>query len=221
MNIAKRNLKENKIIDAAEGIFSSVGFTNAKMEDIAGAARITKVTLYSYFKSKENLYLAITYRAYNLLEETYHEKTEALEQEDGLALALGLMEAFMTFCEQNFLYAETFLRYYALVRAQAEGGNAKLTEGVIESSYFKKLQAVQERPLLTVIKAVDQGKEDGSIVNQLSSTFLTYHAWTMVIGYTKMAMATGTAQDTMYNLDLQKMKQYTLRIVRDSLQRIV
>ena len=43
----------------------------------------------------------------------------------------------------------------------------------------------------------------------------------MVIGYTKMAMATGTPQDEMYNLNLEKMKQYTLRIVRDSLQRQV
>lgn len=219
MNIAKRNQKESKIIDAAERIFASVGFKNAKMEDIARTARITKVTLYSYFKSKENLYMAITYRAFELLEDTYQNKISELKNENGLELALGLMEAFMTFCETNFLYSETFLEYYTIVRAHAEGGDAKLTDGVIESSYFEKLQQVKERPLKTVIQAVDQGKRDGSIHNHRSSTFLTYHAWTMVIGYTKMAMATGRPTDAMYNLNLERMKEYTLQIVRDSLQR--
>jgi len=57
MNDAKRNAKENIIIDAAERVFSVVGFKNAKMENIASEAGITKVTLYSYFQSKENLYL--------------------------------------------------------------------------------------------------------------------------------------------------------------------
>ncbi len=33
------------------------------MEDIALDAGITKVTLYSYFKSKDNLIMAVTYKA--------------------------------------------------------------------------------------------------------------------------------------------------------------
>ncbi|MEL7021490.1 MAG: TetR/AcrR family transcriptional regulator [Bacteroidota bacterium] len=221
MNIAKRHQKERKIIDAAERIFAAVGFKNAKMDDIAQAASITKVTLYSYFKSKENLYMAITYRAFTLLQDTYQQTIDELETSNGLEHTLGLMEAFMTFCEKHFLYSESLLEYYALVRAHAEGGNAMLTEGVRESSYFEKLQQVKERPLRTVIAAVDRGKQDGSIHNRRSSTFLTYHAWTMVIGYTKMAMATGQPQDAMYNLNLGKMKEYTLQIVRDSLRKFV
>lgn len=217
MKVAKRNIKENKIIDAAERIFSTVGFKNAKMEDIARAAQITKVTLYSYFKSKENLYMAITYRAFELLKNAYEETKIDLDEKNGLELTLGLMESFMTFCEEHFLYSEAFLELYSLVRAHAEGGNAMLTDGVKESSYFEKILKIQERPLHTVIAAVDKGKADGSIINQRSSTFLTYHAWTMVIGYTKMAAATGSQQDEMYNLDLQKMKNYTLSVVRQSL----
>lgn len=217
MKVAKRHIKENKIIDAAERIFSSVGFKNAKMEDIAKAAKITKVTLYSYFKSKENLYMAITHRAFELLKVAYDKTLNDLQEENGLNLALGLMEMFMDFCKEHFLYSEAFLEHYSLVRAHTEGGNAMLTDGIKESSYFKKTLKIQERPLLTVIKAVDQGKKDGSIINQRSSTFLTYHAWTMVIGYTKMAAATGNRTGEMYNLDLQKMKNYTLNVVRQSL----
>ena len=71
MNDAKRSAKENLIVDAAERVFSVVGFKNAKMENIATEAGITKVTLYSYFQSKENLYLALTYRGLQLLNDKY------------------------------------------------------------------------------------------------------------------------------------------------------
>ena len=38
MNDAKRSAKENLIVDAAERVFSVVGFKNAKMENIASEA---------------------------------------------------------------------------------------------------------------------------------------------------------------------------------------
>ena len=45
MKNSKKSLKEAKIIEAAERVFNAVGFKNAKMEDIASEAGITKVTL--------------------------------------------------------------------------------------------------------------------------------------------------------------------------------
>ena len=45
--------KEEAIINAAEKVFGESGYRNAKMEDVASAAGITKLTLYTYFQSKE------------------------------------------------------------------------------------------------------------------------------------------------------------------------
>ena len=71
MKDKKKSLKESIIINAAERVFERVGFKNAKMEDITKDAEITKVTLYTYFQSKENLYLAVTFKALQLLIEKY------------------------------------------------------------------------------------------------------------------------------------------------------
>ena len=60
----KRISKEESIITAAEKVFSEVGYKNAKMEEVASVAGITKVTLYAYFQSKENFYMAITFRGF-------------------------------------------------------------------------------------------------------------------------------------------------------------
>ena len=55
MDVSKRRKKENNIIEAAIKVLQTSGIQQSKIEDIAAEAGITKVTLYSYFESKENL----------------------------------------------------------------------------------------------------------------------------------------------------------------------
>jgi AcrR family transcriptional regulator len=54
----KAELKE-KIIQAAVESFSQTGFDRTKMEDIANRLGLSKGTIYLYFKSKEDLFVAI------------------------------------------------------------------------------------------------------------------------------------------------------------------
>src|SRR3954470_6292147 len=55
--------REEKMLDAALGVFTARGFDAASMDEIAAASGITKPMLYSYFGSKEGLYLACIDRA--------------------------------------------------------------------------------------------------------------------------------------------------------------
>ena len=129
MKESKKSIKEKKIIEAAERVFSAVGFKNAKMEDIAAEAEITKVTLYSYFQSKENLYLSITYKALQSLNNRYYASLDKHKNSTGLDSVISLIETFMSFCEENFLYSETLLDYFSMVRATSSGKDkSKLTE---------------------------------------------------------------------------------------------
>jgi AcrR family transcriptional regulator len=54
--------KRNTILDAARGVFSRQGYSASAMDDVAEEAGIAKGTLYLYFKSKEDLYLAALVR---------------------------------------------------------------------------------------------------------------------------------------------------------------
>jgi len=72
MGIAERRKREKEqrrkaIIDAAERVFFSLGQNVATMDDVAKEAELSKGTLYLYFKSKEELYLAIHLRGIQLL----------------------------------------------------------------------------------------------------------------------------------------------------------
>jgi AcrR family transcriptional regulator len=80
MGIAERKLREkekrrNDIVDAAEKVFFSQGMENTTMDDVAEEAELSKGTLYIYFKSKEDLYLAITKRGLDILTKMFEKSS--------------------------------------------------------------------------------------------------------------------------------------------------
>jgi len=54
-----RALRQNEIIEVATRLFEKKGVENTTMDDIAREAEFTKCTLYAYFASKEDLYVAV------------------------------------------------------------------------------------------------------------------------------------------------------------------
>lgn len=215
MRESKKSIKENNIIEAAERVFSAVGFKNAKMEDISAEAGITKVTLYSYFQSKENLYLAITYKALQLLNDRYYASLDKHKNSKGIDSVIALIETFMSFCEENFLYSETLLDYFSIVRSTSSGQDkSKLTEATKESIYYLKLQDIQNLPFKLTSKEIQRGQEDGSILPQIDPIFSTLQGWSFIIGYTKVLNANGTNKSPLFNVNLSDLKTFNLRLAR-------
>ncbi len=68
------------IIDAAKRIFFSRGYTGATMDDIAEAAGLTKPTLYSCFKTKDELYYSLTIPIIEKLKENQEEMRRKLDE---------------------------------------------------------------------------------------------------------------------------------------------
>jgi AcrR family transcriptional regulator len=56
--------RKNQIINAAEDVFTQKGFDAARMDDIAEETGLSKGTLYLYFKSKDDLIIAILDRMF-------------------------------------------------------------------------------------------------------------------------------------------------------------
>lgn len=213
MKDAKKLLKENMIIESAERIFEAVGFKNAKMEDIAAEAGITKVTLYTYFQSKENLYLAVTYKALRLLIDKYYATIDDYKSRTGLECTVALMETFMNFCEEHYLYSEALLDYFALVRSTRLGKDkSKLTEATKESIYFMKLQDIHNLVFKLTAKEIERGKIDGSILSDADPMFHTLHGWTVIIGYVKVISASGTFANPLFNISLRDLREFNLKL---------
>ena len=58
-----RERREQQILDVAGAVFAGSGYHSASMDEIADSAGVSKPMLYTYFGSKEGLYLAYIRRA--------------------------------------------------------------------------------------------------------------------------------------------------------------
>ena len=70
INERKEREKEHRreeIISSAEKVFFEKGLQTATMDEIAERAELGKSTLYLYYKSKEDLYLAVLLRGTEIL----------------------------------------------------------------------------------------------------------------------------------------------------------
>lgn len=61
------NARYKRVIRAAEELFKKVGFRAVTMELVAREANVAKATLYSYFKNKDELFLAVCARMARIL----------------------------------------------------------------------------------------------------------------------------------------------------------
>lgn len=215
---SKRSAKENQIVDAAEIVFSRQGFANAKMEDVAAELGISKGTIYFYFSSKENLYMAITYRAFQTLIDRFYESVDAHRNELGIESVVELMKTFMRFSEEKFLYSEALLDYIAFVRSTSEGTlDNKITEGMKESSYYERVKDIQNIPINIFLKEIERGRKDGSIKNNQKQEILYLYAWATVIGFAKLNASTGR-KSTILKVEIEDWRKFIIDRTRDMLE---
>ncbi|MFX0075922.1 MAG: TetR/AcrR family transcriptional regulator [Candidatus Hermodarchaeota archaeon] len=112
-NSSKKSRKEREtelrrqiIIEAAERLFLSEGYEKTTMDEIARQSEFSKGTLYNYFKSKDELYLAIGIKTYELIVE-YTEKFTNKE-EPGLSQLIAIGYAYYEFTKDHPAYSTIF-----------------------------------------------------------------------------------------------------------------
>lgn len=91
----EKEARREEIISAAEKIFFQKGLTATTMDDVAEAAELSKGTLYLYYRSKEDLYLAVTLRGLEIMYSLF-EKSVATEA-NPIQKLLDLEEAYYKF----------------------------------------------------------------------------------------------------------------------------
>jgi AcrR family transcriptional regulator len=75
MTVSKSKTRA-KLVDVARQLFAKMGVENTTMNDIAIASKKGRRTLYTYFKSKEEIYLAIVESELEILSDTMKQVIE-------------------------------------------------------------------------------------------------------------------------------------------------
>ncbi len=103
-DIRDRNKKREKIIETATKIFSKFGIKKSTMDEIAKKIRMGKSTIYHYFKSKEDIFLAVAKRESDILKKSL---LEAIKNVD------SPQEKFRAYAKTRMKYLKELRNYYA------------------------------------------------------------------------------------------------------------
>jgi len=142
----EREVRQRYVLNAARNLFAANGVENTSMEDIATAAEYTRRTLYTYFKSHDEICLLVLAED---LEQRWGLQQEALaRQETGLDKILAWAAVLYEYSRENpqtlrlQLYwdfkgidrsrigEEVFTRFEAVNTALADGLRAIFRQGV-------------------------------------------------------------------------------------------
>ncbi len=102
----EKEARKEEILDAAEKVFFEKGLPLATMDEIASIAELGKGTLYLYYKSKEDLYLAVMMRGSERLYQLFSEATST--GEPTLKLIRNLGDAYYEFFKTQRNYFRMF-----------------------------------------------------------------------------------------------------------------
>ena len=204
----KRDIKSQAILDMAEKLFSTKGYGNVKVDEIAKQVGISKGSVFFYFKSKENLHMALTYRAFQSLVDAYYDSVEKNQGKNGLEKTTALIQAYLDFGKQHPYYYELLLDYMSFIRSEV---NQNMTPAMQESIYFRKVKGIHNLPLSIVVEEIERGQKDGSILNKKDPNLLYLTAWAMVIGFSKLGMA--SHNETFFKVPIPTLRDHILEIV--------
>lgn len=178
MGIAERKSRErekrkNSIIDAAEQVFFARGMDTATMDGIAEKAELSKGTLYLYFKSKEDIYLAITERALHILTDMFREASS--KESVGMDKVAAIGFAYFQFSQEYPDYFKSMIyfdAYPGTIDEKTPSAEACAHQG--------------ETVIQIVAQAVAQGVEDGSIRSDIEPVKIAFLLWSQSNGIFQM-----------------------------------
>ena len=180
--------KEKLILDSAIALFTSKGFQATRMEDVAKKAGISKGLSYFYFENKEDLFMALTKKAFDQLKDEFRDEwSNRSRGKSGLAMLSDLIIRISNFAKNNQILYDSVINFLDLMKKyNSEKERESINALILESVHFQKLLEIHHEPAKLGILMVSHGIKDGSIRPELQPEITFYTIWSMMIGFEKM-----------------------------------
>lgn len=187
MGVYERQQKEKIIVQSAIKLFSSRGYHATKMDDVAKQATMSKGLIYFYFKNKEDLYMAVTKKAFEQLNAVFKDTLKSKDKK-GLDLIFDLINNFLEFATEHRMYHEAIMNFMGLVTLYNDEKLRKQIDPLIlESKNFENLLEIHHEPARLGAQIISQGVEDKSMRPDLNPEVTFYTLWSLMIGFERLS----------------------------------
>ncbi len=195
MSTAQRREREKEerraqILDAAERLFLEHGYEKTTVDRVAERAEVSKGLVYLYFANKQELFMAMTRRGFELFRE---QTRQALDTEGagrhGLYRFRLFAECYTRFSVNHPGYFQAMSQFGSaeIVRSQPGSNEEACTNHLLET-----LDAMTE--------VIVGGQEDGSIRGDVPARELAITGWSTIHGLVQMAALRGEAMAERYGI---------------------
>lgn len=198
----EKQAREEDIINAAEKVFTLMGYNGASMEEIAKEAQFTRKTIYQYFADKEDLYFAVIVRGFKRL--LCYFKEEIKNANTGFEKLQRLASAYYRFY-LDFPNTFNLMNYVGYIKSKKE----KLDN-------HQEFNKISELIAQEVSNVINEGKSDGSIRSDLDTMSATYSAEFILTGFFHMLSLSGQTFTSHFSLDKENFINFNLNLLCDA-----
>ena len=147
--LARREASRRRILDSARQVFFREGFESANLDEVASLAGVAKGTIYRYFESKAELYVAVLVHNADAFVERMQQTIDPVLSPDAQIRRIGLFY-FKHYCENR----EYFRIFWAIE-------NQRLI-GELPEKLVRAVTDVWTRCLQILSDQISRGVREGS-----------------------------------------------------------
>jgi TetR/AcrR family transcriptional regulator len=196
--------RKEEIVDAAQKLFFEKGLQAATLDDIAEAAELSKGTIYLYYKSKEDLYLAVMMRGMQTLHEMFDARIKT--EPDVVKALMALQETYLDFFHKHRSY---FRMLHFLQTPQFHKQ--------VSSEMMQEALLVNQKIWNVAIAIIERGINEGILISNLNAVEIVIILWS---GATQLMMRMDTEGELWrekMNIDLERVLRISNSLILGSI----
>ncbi len=200
----EKEQRKEEIVAAAQKVFFEKGLQLATVDEIAESAELSKGTIYLYYKSKEDLYLAVLTKGMQLMQDMFKERLQ--NEPETLKAILSLVDAYVEFFREH----RNFFRMFQFL--QSPQFHKQVSDEMKEAGSRVSLDTWN-----LAIGLIQRGMNEGLLVSDLSAGEAAVIIWLGTTALMTRIDSESEMWQTRMNIDLDHVLCLSLALNFDSL----
>ncbi|WP_278286705.1 MULTISPECIES: TetR/AcrR family transcriptional regulator [unclassified Clostridium] len=198
------------MVNAAERVFFKNGFEDSTMDDIAKEAEFTKKTIYSYFKSKEELYFEIMLCGFTTLNGLFDKAIKENINRTEIEKISSIGRVFIEFCK----------KYPGYFKAISDYENKEFDFQIHDdNSLIKRCYVAGQYSIQILKKCIEDGMKKGEVIDDKDSDTICLLLWSAMMGYIGLINRKEKYISTYYNKNIENLIEDGISILLRSIKK--
>ncbi len=211
MGINERNqkmleIKKNEIIDGMGKALKTKNYESLTIEDVAREAEYSKKTIYSYFKSKDQIYLELLIKKFEVMNGVF-ENAVRNSSTNGIDKLKVVGDAYYGFAKDYPEYVQAIINYDT---------NSGLQDSNT-SETLKKFNSVTEKSLLILVKTIEECIYEGVIKKEVDPVSTAIMLWSSMNGLIMLEIKKGDYIYKEYGRNIKDIFDYSFGLLLKAL----